>query len=460
MPQAGIQYPSGALVGGTTARAAIFESYVFNSGIHDPEYSKVLTYKYPQYYMTTLLDKLGASEPVAQSSFSWSIMDRTRKSATYTAITNPTSVTATLKTDIAASGAELGYFQVGDVIRIAKSGALGRVSAIGIDTGFQTIDIVNPTGVAWANNTTSVNGLPTVSSGDVIGHVFNAFGEGTNGPDGRLFLPTEDYNYTQILKRAMKVTGYEMSNRTILGDGKAWYFTNEEILLKEFARDREILIMFGQRASSGGVKWSRGIFDFVNGGGVINTYASNPGVSEADLQAQIEDMLPEGGSAEYLVLCGSTFLSKVMKALKDYAIHGQSYGPLGNNMAGLDFAGYKFAGKTVYFAYYELFDDTAVLPYVGTPSASAINFRDFSLWLDMGTDSAGQRLIKMKYKAHGGIQRKFVHKVIPGMMEFDSTGAEGGFAANSFDGVEIQLLSEIGLELRLANRHGILRANS
>jgi len=46
------------------------------------------------------------------------------------------------------------------------------------------------------------------------------------------------------------------------------------------------------------------------------------------------------------------------------------------------------------------------------------------------------------------------------MMTFDGSGEEGGFAANSFDGVEVQLLSEIGLELRLPNRHGILRANS
>ena len=454
-------YPTTPLVGGTSARATIFQDYVFQSGIHDIEHSKVLTYKYPQYYMTTLLDRLGAFEPVARDVFSWSTMDRTRKSATYTAITNPTSVTATLTLDLAAATVDLGYFQVGDVVRIAKTGALGRVTGIAIAGGFQTIDVVNPTGVAWANNTTSVNGLPTVSSADTIGHVFSAFGEGTNGPAGRLYLPTEDYNYTQIIKGALKVTGSEMSNKTILGDGKAWYFTNEEIMLKEFARDREILIMFGQRASSGGVKWTRGIFDFVNGGGVLTTYASSPGVAESDLQGHIEDLLPEGGSAEYLALVGSRFLSRVQVALKDYAVGGaQSYGSLGNNMAGLDFAAYKFAGKTVYFAYYELFDDSAILPYVGTPSATAINFRDFSLWLDMGKDSAGQSLIKLKYKAHGGVQRKFVHKVIPGMMEFDSTGADGGFAASSFDGVEVQVLSEIGLELRLANRHGILRANS
>lgn len=453
MPAQG--YPTPPLVGGTTARQAIFESYVFQSGIHQPEHSKIMTYKYPQYYMTTLLDKMGAEEATTQDVFSWSIMDRTRLSANYTALANGATATATLTLDIAAVSPNLGYFQVGDVIRVSKTGALGRVSAIGISGGFQTIDIQRPDGSNW-----STTPLPAVTSADSIGHVFTAFGEGTNGPDGRLFLPTEDYNYTQILKRSMKVTGSEMSNKTLLGDGSAWYFTVENILMKEFARDREVLLMFGQRASSGGIKWSRGIFDYVNTSGQLTTYASNPGVTEADLQSHIQKFLPEGGSNDLLVLCGSTFLVKVQNALKDYKIVGHLQDGLGSAMAGLKFDGYSFAGKNIYFAYYELFDDVAVLPYLGTPSATAINFRDFSLWLDMGVDSSGKRLITLKYKALAGSQRKFIHVVIPGMMNFNGSQSDGGFSANSFDGVEIQLLSEIGLEFRLPNRCGILRANS
>lgn len=454
MPSSG--YPAGPLVGGTTARSPILQNYVFQSGIQDIEHSKILTYKYPQYYMTALLDKLGASEPVARDVFSWSIQDRTRQSATYTAIANGTTAAATLTLDTPASGANLGYYIVGDVIRIAKTGALGVVTTVGNAGGFQTIIVARPDGSNW--NTTV---LPAVTSADTIGHVFSAFGEGTNGAETRLFLPVEDENFTQIIKRGMKVSGSEMSNRTILGDGKAWYFEVENILMKEFARDREILIMFGQKANANGIKWSRGILDFVTtGGGILTTYASNPGVTEADLQAHIQKLVREGGSSEYLVLVGSKFLSDVMNTLKDYKIHGSTPDSLGSRMAGLDFAGYSFAGKTIYFAYYELFDDPAVLPFVGTPTASAINFRDFSLWLDMGTDSGGRNLITLKYKAHNGAQRKFIHKIIPGMMTFDGSGEEGGFAANSFDGLEVQLLSEIGLELRLPNRHGILRANS
>jgi hypothetical protein len=117
----------------------------------------------------------------------------------------------------------------------------------------------------------------------------------------------EDENYTQIIKRAMKVTGSEMSNKTILGDGKAWYFEVENILMKEFARDREVLVMFGQKANANGIRWTRGIYDWVTTSGILTTYASTPGVSESDLQAHIQKLVREGGSAEYLVLCGSKF---------------------------------------------------------------------------------------------------------------------------------------------------------
>jgi hypothetical protein len=449
MPTAGIGYPSGALVGGTSSRNPILEGYVFQSGIHDPEHSKILTYKYPQYYMTALLDKLGADEPVAQTVFSWSTMDRTRKSSVVSSVANGTTATATITTDIVSDVANgnLGYFIVGDVIRL-ESGELGRVTAISESGGFQLIDVVRVVGGNWSTS--------LVLAAMVFGLVFTAFGEATNGPTGRLFLPTEDYNYTQILKASVKVSGTEFTNRTILGDGKAWYFTVEDIVRKEFARDRELVVLFGERNGTG-VKTTKGILSWVTAEGIINTYASALGVTEADLQDHIADLLPEGGSNEYLVLCGSTFLKNAQKALKDYAINGAiNYGSFGKNMAGLDFKGYEFMGKKVYFAYYELFDDPKVLPYSGTPSSSKINFKDFSLWLDLGTDSAGQKLITLKYKSHGGFSRKFIQKIIAGMMS--PSGTE--FAAHSGDYFEIQWLSEIAVQVRNANRMGILRANS
>jgi len=301
-------------------------------------------------------------------------MDRTRVGATISsAITNQGTASVTFTTTIPSNvGAGIGYYQVGDVFQVNDSRTLGLVTAIGTAGNFQTLTAskLDPSGSSpsWAAG--------TITTGFSIGHVFSAFAEGSTGPNGRVFLPVEDFNYTQILRRSMKITGSEMSNRTLLGDGRSWYFTVEDILMKEFARDREFLVMFGQKTPSTApysstTRTTRGILDWVLSSGVVNTYSSTPGVTEADLQNTIQTLLPEGGSAEYLILCGSTFLSRVQVSLKDYAIHGIDYGALGKNMAGLDFQGYKFAGKTLYFAYYCLFDDPQVLNYLATPSATA-----------------------------------------------------------------------------------------
>ena len=79
MPQG---LPTPPLVGGkaqTLVTDPILQSYVFQSGIHKPEHSNLLSYKYPQYYLTSMLDRLGPSEPLGADVWSWNVMDRTRR---------------------------------------------------------------------------------------------------------------------------------------------------------------------------------------------------------------------------------------------------------------------------------------------------------------------------------------------------------------------------------------------
>lgn len=445
--------PTPPLVGGKSVRSSILEGYVFQSGIHKPEHSNILTYKYPQYYMTSLLDRLGSSEGIANDTFSWNILDRTRESGTTSSVTGNTTATATFEvTEFDFTSTNLGYLVVGDVIRI-ETGALAKVTAVAASTilsNKQKVTVVKVDGSLWT--------AAELADGMKFGHVFNAFAEASDAPDGRLFLPTEDYNVLTILRRSFKISGSEFTNRTYIGDGSAWYWEVEDIHMKEFARDREGLVMFGELNASG-TKVSRGILDWVTSEGVVNTYASATGVSEADLRGHIQSLLIEGSSNEMLVLCGAKFLADVNVALRDYALAGAiSYGAFGNNVAGLDFQSYKFLGKTIHFAYYELFNDSAMLPYASTPSASKIDFSDFSLWLDLGNDSTGRKLISLKYKELDGYSRKFIHRYEVGMMS--PAGDNGGFVSSGFDGFRIHYLSHIGIEVRLANRMGILRANS
>lgn len=448
MPQPGIQYPNS--LSNDQGTGSLLQGYVFASGIHKPEHSNLLAYKYPQFYMTSLLERLGASEGCPQDTWSWNIMDRTRVSATVSGGTLG-SATATFVTTIPNGSG--GYFIPQDVIR-TESGSLLVVTATGDSGGDQTITVKKVGG----GNITAAD----IDNGETIGHVFTSFGEASSAPQGRNFLPGIEYGQLTTLRRSMSISGDEFTNRTWLGDGKSWYFESENILMQEFAKDRENLIVFGQQETDGTRKVSKGILDFVEAGGKTTTFASASGVSETDIQNHIKLLMKEGlggTGKEYTVLCGADIFIDIQRALKEYAIDGaMAYGTLGDNMAGLDFSSYQIGGVKANFVYYEGFEDVELLPYRGTPTADKTNFSNFSLWLDMGIDSAGERLIKLKHKEHDGVSRKFVHRHEIGMV--GPSGNQGGLVANGDDAFKVHLLSQIGVQLKWANRHGILRANS
>ena len=447
MPAQGNPIPP--LKGGTTAVDTIMEGYVFESGIHKPEMSNILSFKYPQYLLTSLLDRLGASEGRAQSVYTWDTMDRTREAGSVTNMgATGTATTTFTAPEFAYSTAKPGYLIVKDVIRL-DTGVLARVTASADDGGLQAVTVEKVDGSVWA--------VEDIADGSIFGHAFNSFGEGTGQPEGRLYLPVEDYNRMTILKRTIKITGSEITNKTWLGNGEAWYWTQEDIEMDEFARDRENTIMFGELSDAPGSYTSRGLLDWALNEGIDSTYASGTGVTEGDLIAHIKTMLIEGTSNQIIGLCGASYLADIQVALRDYAVAGAlNYGTFGDNMAGLDFQSYKFLGKTLSFAHYVPFDDEKVVPYAGAGSDEQINFSEFALFLDLGTDSGGKKLITMVHKEHDGSSRKFIHAVKPGMMS--PSGANGGIVSNDFDGFEIYYLSEIGLEVRLPNRLGVMRS--
>jgi hypothetical protein len=463
MPQPGISYPDVPLVGGNSARETILQGYVFASGIHKPEHSDILSWKFPQYYVTTLLDRMGASEGVAQRVFTWNVMDRTREGSSIVAANGDGTATATIETDFDYDGVDNGYFLVGDVVRFAN-GSLGLVTAVGDantlgslggSAGKQAIQVTKEGGGNWSVGTPGDD----IDEADSFGHSHTSFGEASNAPEGRLYLPTEEYNYLTTLRRSFKISGSEFTNRTYLKDNASWYFTVEDIEMKEFAKDRENAIFFGTRYSVGNRDTTRGLLEYVLNDGVKNGYSTAAGVTETDLQEHIKDLMVVGSSNEMFVLCGANFLKQVQVALKDYAIAGAiNYGSLGDNTAGLDFTQYLFMGKKINFAYYELFSDSKIVPYAGDGGTSLINFDDFSIWLDFGDDVNGRSLMTLKHKELGGNSRKFIHAYEVGMM--NPSGANGGMVSNGQDAFRIHYLSEIGLEVRQAQRMGILRANA
>lgn len=458
MPQATVSYPSGALSAGNTSRNPLLQDYVFNAGLVKPEHSSWLVEKYPQYTLTVLMDRIGGWQGLANDTLSWSVLDRTRASATISSGYSNGVSTDTWTLDTVATGANLGYFLVGDVIR-TESGKLCKITAVGDAGGFQTITVSKLDGTNFAAG--------DAADTEKIGHAFTAFAAASNGPAGRSYLPTEEYNYMQILKVGTKVGRDMLSNKIWLdvAGGQSWYWENERIMFDEHFRNIENLIMFGERQNAGSIRTTRGIWDRVvtAGEGQVVNYASGTGISESNIQTLIERLVREGSSSELLVLCGSTAFSQIQQALKVYAVNGGiDFGAFGGNAVGLDFMSYMFFGKKLNFVHYALFDDDKLLPFVSTPTATKVNFRNVALFLDLGNTSRGEKLLKLHYRDGDAGQAKMIHKVIPGMIGTGAanTSDTGGIAANSFDGFEVQCLTEMLVEYKLPNRSGALIANS
>ena len=422
--------------------------YIFASGILEPEHSDFLSYQYPQYLATAILERIGRYEGIGQDVFSWSEMDRTRLGATVTAtgLSGLDAASVTLTTDFSAAADGDGYFLAGDTIK-SESGTSFRVNSVGQTGGFQTITVSKVDG-------TNINatGTADIATGESVGHIGSVFGEYSDAPQGRLYLPNERYNQLQVTRRSAYISGKALTNRTYLNGGKSWAYEQELIEMDEFARDRENTIMFEQLSANGADnQTTEGIVTAIlkSSGGITSNFNGN--VGETDIQAHITALRISSPATEYVVFCGMEFLSDVHVALKEYHVGGGvNYGAFGNAyMVGISLNGYKFMDCTIYFVHYPTFDDTATLPFTGTGTATKINYSNFSLWLNLGSQR-GNKLISLKYKELDGQQRKFMYKYEDGMM------GDAAKVANGKDGVATHMLSDIAVCVRNLNQHGAL----
>lgn len=422
---------------------------IFASGVTAPEVSDFLSYRFPQYVATSMMNRLGNFEPCAQPSWSWFEQDRSRRSAEITAgVGALPATTLTLTTDIPAAAAGGGYFLPKDLLYTETSISI-RVTAVGEAGGFQTITVVKQDGTDFAAG--------EIANNERIGHTSNINEEGSDSPGFREFLPTERRAALNKIRRARQITGDALTAKTYLNDGRSWYYEGEMIVMDEFATDQENAIMFNNASALDADPISGdGIVPLVEAGGTINTYANS--VTEADIQNHITDLIKETPAKEFMVFCGSDFLAQVNQALRDYYVNGGidfglfRKGNIEGKMVGIAAEHYHFLGKMIHFIHYYPFDDRERLPYEGTPTATKVNYSKYSLWLNMESYQ-GRDLIRLKYRELDGVSRRLVYRHLPGVTGY----GDNSIASTAFDRLQVEMLSEIGVELRNLNFHGVLK---
>jgi hypothetical protein len=435
----GTQTPSSLSGTGTSARASLLSGHIFNAGLEQPEILKSLIVKFPNFWFSDLLESIpDVSGEIESDVFSWQVLDRTRKSATLTYVSGTGTATIVVDTDIAQTeSGSLGYFLVGDTVRVANTGSVYVISAVADAGSVQRISLQN------------LDGSTTIAQADVdgykIGHIGTAFARGSSASGGtRVSLPGNDYNVTTIQRRGWTIERGVLSQKTYVDD-TSWYFKQEDIEQKEFMRDFQATLLFGKRSLNRDAKSNmRGIMEYAEGSGQNVTFSGAVGVQEADWISLTEALLPQQGSDDLVVLMGEKIF------LQNQAALGDRYRSIPNSekpaqLAGLNFESYSIGNKRFHFKYFDMFSDTAILPTV-TANGTAKDFRNLALVLDLGNIPGAGRNIQVKYRKGA----KFIQKAIPGMA---SPGME---AASAYDGLQMELLSEFTCGCMLPNRLGLV----
>ena len=439
----------------TIRTGSVDSTYVFG-GIQKPDFSDYITYRFPQYTITTLLSRIGRKNPVVGNDvFSWFEKGKFRQAITSATATGATSDTTGQVTYAAGTGIQ-ATFLVGDVIRF-ENDAYGVITAV---TG---------AGGATASGTLNFNFLGSrtsnLSAGMKFAHLYNLQPEYSNSPSGRVWQENQVNEYLGIMRRAVTCSTTQASNMKWVkkSDSEAsYYYINEMETMQEMAMDREMYILAAKANSSattGNVMSGRlggnGILPRVIADGVVGTYSS--AIAETDLAEQVRLMCLNSQGSEFTVLCGSSAYADAQFALRDYTLNGGiSFGTFSGAgiMTGINITQYKFMDKILNFVLYYPFANQALFP---TPVSSGINWDKAMLFLNMGTDDRGNPLINLRYKQDLlGQSLEFRRTVQSGITSPESgTGVE---RSNGKDGFTVDFYSSIGVELRAANNHGLLYA--
>lgn len=283
-------------------------------------------------------------------------------------------------------------FKAGDIVQNQTTGEQFRVTSVSSNTLTVTM---SEGGTADSGGT----------SGDVIVRLGTSFAENTTSPDPLLQLLTDDYNYTQIFKTTFGIGRTAQQTKMRISEGE---LSRQRMLKgKEHKLDMERQFLFGKRGTTGTDsprRTTRGAIAFLT----ANT-ASATTLTEnvfADWLANVFRY----GSGEKVLLCSSIFITAM-----EYWGKGRLRGEEAKSAElGMRIKRYCSAHGDFLVMKHKLFE---VAPYTG-----------YALALD----PAAIKLATMQ-----------------------TTILQTNIQENDRDGIKEQYLTEAGLDMYNASKHGI-----
>lgn len=186
------------------------------------------------------------------------------------------------------------YFSVGDVINVPRTAEKMLVSTV--TTGTQTLVVVRGVG------STAAAALVDNDDLQIIG---NAYTEGSLSGAEKSHIETNPYNYVQIFRTPLGVTGTEMESQNYIGADRPRLRAEKNI---EHRIDLERAMLFGERnidvtSTNNPRRYTGGLFYFLTG--ATNTKDFGGIMTEPEIESWLQDTFSHTGSGNSRLLLAS-----------------------------------------------------------------------------------------------------------------------------------------------------------
>lgn len=273
-------------------------------------------------------------------------------------------------------------------------------------------------------------------------------------------------NPYMIVKGNFEVSGSQATNIgwIDLGGGEyRWYIKGEQDTRKRFMDHREMMLLFGEKASSsidvdGDINGSEGYFSAIEDRGIVATSShltGSFGDTANGLDAIILELDKQGAPAEYAMYLNretelgfdDMLAQGLAGAGQTVGLNGQ-FGAFNNDKDMAVQLGFKTAGRGGYTFHkhsWKLMNDPTLAGAAGTYKGAMVPLTTVT---DAGTGTKAPAL-EMNYKAVNGYNREMEHWV--------TGGGVLGFNNNTKDTATFSYRSELALVTRAANQHVLIK---
>lgn len=317
----------------------------------------------------------------------------------------------------------------------------------------------------------SADAIPAFTNDEVV-ILTNAFGEGTNQPEGRQRNLIEYTNNVQVIKSTHEITGTERAlvhwveyeNEETGQMMYGWQLKGEEDTLYEQLNYNEMALLMGESANNANIfnsptlseansiTFTKGLIpSIISGGGNVSNYSSVTGWTLNDAENLVTELDKNRGSKVNLLPCGIELSGSIDNELGDrFQNGGVSYGNFNmdsEKAVSLVFDSFKVKGYTFHKKTYDVFN---YLQMLGAAGYGFVNEGMVIPMEDQVDAKSRERLpaLRKRYVAHPQGDSREMETTAVNLFEVGDSGK---------DAFQVRYISHCGFEIFAPNKFAYIQ---